>query len=290
MSSIKSGLYELFVYQNKVRILSFLGKTKIILYDDIDSISYLYSVGGKKGYICFENIYHEKTMFWFSKKNNPEIKRVIEKLQELRPDLKIAKLDPQQGNNVQEYKKPKKKKWIIAIFAIFVLIGIGGRNNDNSESAVNSDKYQTEQDDKSNELTTTETTEVAEETNTFYVGDAFESDIYTIMFIDSGEYTTDNQFMQPESGNKYVYAEFSITNNDDIDRSIGAYSFDCYADDVSCSSHFFSDNDLTVAASLSPGRNTKGRVYYEVPQNSESIEIEFETSFWTQNKIYFIID
>lgn len=125
----------------------------------------------------------------------------------------------------------------------------------------------------------------------YEVGDVFESDTVKIMFIDSGDYPVDNQYLQPASGNKYIFTEFSIYNTGDNDLSIGSAAFSCYADDTDCKQATLvsSDDELIIVTSLSPGRNTKGKIFYEVPIDAESIEIEFETSLWTQDKIYFIV-
>ena len=128
------------------------------------------------------------------------------------------------------------------------------------------------------------------EVSEYNVGDVFESNEIKIMFIDSGDYSTDNEFLQPASGNKYIYAEFSVYNIGESDYSVGSVSFDCYADDTLCSQSILTvDDAMSSIATLSPDRNIKGKIYYEVPKDSNKIEIEFETDFLSQDKVYFII-
>ncbi|MBS6955917.1 MAG: DUF4352 domain-containing protein [Enterocloster asparagiformis] len=132
----------------------------------------------------------------------------------------------------------------------------------------------------------TDSSEVSE----YNVGDVFESNEIKIMFIDSGDYSTDNEFLQPASGNKYIYAEFSVYNIGESDYSVGSVSFDCYADDTLCSQAILTaDDTMSSIATLSPNRNIKGKIYYEVPKDSNKIEIEFETDFLSQDKVYFIV-
>ena len=124
----------------------------------------------------------------------------------------------------------------------------------------------------------------------YNVGDVFESNEIKIMFIDSGDYSTDNEFLQPAAGNKYIYAEFSVYNIGESDYSVGSVSFDCYADDTLCSQSILTvDDAMSSIATLSPDRNIKGKIYYEVPKDSNKIEIEFETDFLSQDKVYFIV-
>lgn len=41
---------------------------------------------------------------------------------------------------------------------------------------------------------------------------------------------------------------------------------------------------------LSSGRKTEGYIYFTVPTNAEEIEIEYETSFWTDKKAIFVVE
>ncbi len=51
----------------------------------------------------------------------------------------------------------------------------------------------------------------------------------------------------------------------------------------------YTGDDILSFGSLSSGRKISGYVYYEVPVNATSIEVEYETSFWTNKKAYFIV-
>lgn len=130
---------------------------------------------------------------------------------------------------------------------------------------------------------------VKEEKTTFVVKETFTSDDVVINFISAGDYDTDNEFMQPADGNKYVYAEFEITNPSDYDLSIGSWSFACYADDYACEEAYFDDDDLTAYDSISPGKKINGKIYYEVPEDSNSIILEYEADIWEEKKITFVI-
>lgn len=126
--------------------------------------------------------------------------------------------------------------------------------------------------------------------NTIYtVGEVFENDSVKIMFIDCGDYSTDNMFMQPDTGNKYIFAEFSISNVGDADLSVGATYFTCYADDTKVEqSYVASGNDaLESIATLSPDKIAKGKVIFEVPESCEKIELEYELDFMSGKKAYF---
>lgn len=139
------------------------------------------------------------------------------------------------------------------------------------------------------ESTTTKKEEQVEEKTSFKAGESYEDEDIIISFLDAGEYESDNEFLQPEDGNKYVFAEFEIQNLDDTDLGIGSWSFSCYADDYACDEVFFDDNSLSAFDSISAGKKIKGKIYYEVPEDSEKINLEYEADYWTSKKINFII-
>ncbi len=119
----------------------------------------------------------------------------------------------------------------------------------------------------------------------FHVGDIVETKIWRISYLKASEYVSDNMFIQPAEGNKFIYIELEFENISDSDRSISFYSFECYADGANCAACYMMDDALS--ATLSAGRKAKGTVAFEVPKNASVIEIEYEDNFWTDSKIIF---
>lgn len=140
---------------------------------------------------------------------------------------------------------------------------------------------------KSDSVENTEVNE-SQEDAVFSVGDVYESDDVKIMYMSCGDYTVENEYSQPETGNKYIFVEFSITNNGDSDYDAGYAKFTCYADDTECSQPLISgEGEMKIITSLSPGKNMKGKIFYEVPIDAQNVEIEYETDVLTGEKIYF---
>lgn len=83
---------------------------------------------------------------------------------------------------------------------------------------------------------------------------------------------------------KYIVIEVTFTNNAKTDRYVSSIDFQCYADDSICDEKYGLDSDSFIGTSLSSGRKTSGRIYYEVPEDAQSIELEYETDFWTDHK------
>lgn len=46
---------------------------------------------------------------------------------------------------------------------------------------------------------------------------------------------------------------------------------------------------MDLDATLSSGKQTKGSVFFEVPEDAENIVLEYETNFWTEDKIIFVV-
>lgn len=119
------------------------------------------------------------------------------------------------------------------------------------------------------------------------VGDVWQNKYVSVSFDECGEYVSDNQFIQPADGNKYIYATFTFENVGSSDTTITCWDFDCYADGYACEATYGAD-DAGFSQTLSVGRKIAGTVYFEVPENATEIEIEFSPNFWTSEKVVFL--
>lgn len=124
--------------------------------------------------------------------------------------------------------------------------------------------------------------------NAYHVGDIIETKKARISYLNAAEYSSDNMFVTPKDGYKYIYIELEVENISDSDQSISYFSFECYADGKSCDGFYGMDDALS--ATLSAGRKAKGTVAFEVPREAQTIEIEYEDNFWTENKIIFLYE
>ncbi|MBR3145145.1 MAG: DUF4352 domain-containing protein [Clostridia bacterium] len=121
------------------------------------------------------------------------------------------------------------------------------------------------------------------------VGETLNANELKITYDSAEKWSSSNEFIQPGDGKQFIRLHFSIENNTGSDQYIGLGDFECYADGSKCESSYFGD-DMLSFDSLSSGRKIAGYVYYEVPVNASEIEIEYETSFWTDKKAYFIVN
>lgn len=178
-------------------------------------------------------------------------------------------------------------KKILKFFAIFLClfvalaIGCGSSSDESTPSKVGEVETSKVTEEKAEEET------VVEVKSEYHVGDILSDGDLHIVYVASGEYQEDNEFMQPQEGNKFIFFSLAFENKGSSDHSISSFSFECYADGYNVEEHY-TDNDLS--ATLSPGRTTEGLLVYEVPVDSKNIEIEYEANFFTNEKIKFVYD
>ena len=171
----------------------------------------------------------------------------------------------------------------MVILGVSILDSIGNSSSDTPKkvSTTNSSDTSSDSTDEKDDANNEETT------NEFKVGDVVETDTLRISFLSVKDYKSDNEFTQPKKGNKFIKAQFEFENTGDSDEYISSYDFKAYADSYAIDQTYFSEDSLD--ATLSKGKKTKGSVYFEVPKDTKEMTIEYETNFWTESKIIFIV-
>ena len=119
----------------------------------------------------------------------------------------------------------------------------------------------------------------------YKVGDIVQSSKLKISYLACEDYKSDNMFIQPAKGYKYITCTFEFENVGKNDEYISSGEFDCYADGISCNSIYIRDDNLS--ATLSAGRKTKGTVTFEVPTNASVVEVDYLSNYWTSNRVVF---
>lgn len=124
--------------------------------------------------------------------------------------------------------------------------------------------------------------------NELTVGSSFEKNGLKITVNDAnlGYQGYDNEYglYDLPAGMRYIMVSFTFENNGSDDAYVSIYDFNCYADNTSCEQAYFSDGSDFMNTNLSSGRNISFQTYYKVPDNAATIELEYETDFWTGEK------
>ena len=155
----------------------------------------------------------------------------------------------------------------IAVFSLCALSGCFlPKNADNSAQEESSDN----------------TTETAK----FSIGETFLGDGLNITLQNVEDWNSDNRFMTPKDGYKFIRTYFILENTGNSSILLRPYDFDCYADNSKMERASFSDNAMK-STNISEGRELQGYIYYEVPVNCQSIEIEYSSVWWDTEKVIF---
>lgn len=168
---------------------------------------------------------------------------------------------------------------LVLVVFMFFMFAVGSGSSDSSAKKVgtvdgdNSNNQKQEQEEK------------VELKDIYAVGDILSAKGMKVILTKTGEYKSTNQFSQPQSGNKFIFFEFYAENESQSDVSIGIFDFECYADGYAVEQYYGGEDSLS--ASLSKGRYTTGKVYFEVPKDSKEIELEYETNWLSDTKVKF---
>ena len=185
----------------------------------------------------------------------------------------------------------KKSKFLAIIAAAGVFMSFALGSGSSGSSTTSTSEKVGEVDTSQTENVTTTATETKEEKfenkPEIRVGDYCMDGKLKIVFVKSGEYVEENQFNQPKDGYKYVYIDLYAENTGDKDASISAFNFDCYADGYAVDQNFVGD---LFSATLSAGRNTSGKVIFEVPSDAKEIEFEYNMNIFTSDHVKFIYE
>lgn len=194
-------------------------------------------------------------------------------------------------------KKPLLKRWWFWVLLVIVLVIAFPSGDDDvveQDNVVASSAYETEgaslKETAGSENKAVAADEPVEPAKTVYcVGDILQDGDMTIAFVSSGEYVEESEYSQPEEGYKYIFLEFALENtSDEDDHGISFYDFTCYADGYAAEMYYSASENLS--ATLSAGRGTTGCVYFIIPEDAIDIEVEYETNFFTEEKITFIYE
>lgn len=163
---------------------------------------------------------------------------------------------------------------LIFLFAFIGMMGGSGSKDKNLQ--------------KVGEAESGDSTETEEPSNVFQVGDLVETDNFRITYESASEYEPDNEFLQAKDGYTYWEFKFKFENISDTDQTVSTLmDWECYADNSKVDQSWIeADNGLD--ATLSAGREAEGAVYFEVPTDAESIELEYDINFWQSDKIIFV--
>lgn len=179
----------------------------------------------------------------------------------------------------------------IVIFAIVILF-VNGVSDSNKESTGKQTSVSATAESSAavSEITPESKVEEAEVPSGTVIspGYTFDADGLQVTIndfdLDYTDYEDEYGWNSPADGTKYIMIDVSYQNNSKDDKYVSIYDFQCYADNTDCEQNYSVVDSSSLNANLSSGRNTSYKIAFVVPQDAQSIELEYETSIWTGHK------
>lgn len=212
---------------------------------------------------------------------------------------KSAKVCPQCGG--KNTKPLFARPWFIILAVLVILAVIGSAGSRNSTHKKVASVEQTQSTPYSNLLSpssevknenvsdkSSDAPSTSDEKDAYQVGDIIQDGNVRIVYVSSGVYQEDNEFLAPKDGNHYIFLEFAFINEGKTDTSVNFYSFDAYADGYNAEMYYGAGESLS--ASLSAGRSTVGRIYFEIPDDATEVEVEYSPLSLRREKIKFLYE
>lgn len=205
--------------------------------------------------------------------------------------------------------KKGKGKWIvIVVIAVFIIAAASNSGNDDTKDeskkvgSVTESSGSTSKDKKKNKSSSKDKNSNKKKSNKssknngktddnrFHPGDVVEFGDFEIAYMGAEKYKSNNQFIQPKDGYKYVKFYFTFKNTGNSDSYPG--SFGCYVNNKKYDQEYLDGSDESfLLQEVSWGREISGSITYEVPKEAKmkDIELEYENnSIWSNKKIIFL--
>ena len=145
------------------------------------------------------------------------------------------------------------------------------------ESNADTEKdSETEQAEKQEKKKTTSTVkkDTSPKTITAKVGGGITYGKAKVSFANCYEYTDYDEWTAPKAGYKVVVFEFEVENGNSSNFNFGSYGFEGYADNVKVEPYYYMDSDIEL--NLAPGRTGTGTIAFEVPEDAQSIQADYD--------------
>lgn len=146
-------------------------------------------------------------------------------------------------------------------------------NADNTDTEKDSETEQKEKQEKK-KTTSTAKKDTSPKTITAKVGGGITYGKAKVSFTNCYEYTDYDEWSAPKAGYKVVVFEFEVENGNSSNFDFASYGFEGYADNVKVDPYYYMDSDIEL--NLAPGRTGTGTVAFEVPEDAQSIQADYD--------------
>lgn len=145
-------------------------------------------------------------------------------------------------------------------------------NADNTDTEKDGETEQKEKQEKK-KTTSTAKKDTSPKTITAKVGGGITYGKAKVSFTNCYEYTDYDEWSAPKAGYKVVVFEFEVENGNSSNFDFASYGFEGYADNVKVDPYYM---DSDIALDLASGRTGTGTVAFEVPEDAQSIQADYD--------------
>ena len=179
------------------------------------------------------------------------------------------------------HKKGNGKMALEILFLCLVIVvsvvgAVSLISSDSSEAPDNT-SYTAEKPDDSSSCTGS-----IENPGILTIGSTLSADGLNITLEKAEDWNSNNLFIQPENGKKFIRVYFTLENTNNSSRFLGSYDFSCYADNAKAKDRSIYGNDvLSLGTEISKGRALQGYItpkFHLVPPGERENVPLFEKS------------
>ena len=125
----------------------------------------------------------------------------------------------------------------------------------------------------------------------FSINETFENEYVTINMTEIDEDFKDyEEYASIKDGYKVLMVKIEASNVGESDEYVSSYEFNCYADDVSMEEFYgFNNNYESLSSTMSAGKSAFGYLFYEIPEDYNTVYLEYDPSWIDSNNITFNI-
>jgi len=128
--------------------------------------------------------------------------------------------------------------------------------------------------------------QTSQQTQTFKVGERVKLGNYYLTVNGFEDYVEENEYMQPDEGNKFLAVDVTIENGGTESASYNALDFE-----IQDSESYTYDTSMATKApdlgsgDLQEGRKIRGWVTFEVPTTATGLELIYQPSLWDTGQV-----
>lgn len=170
------------------------------------------------------------------------------------------------------------KKSLVVFIAILCLVSILSACTGDTSPSVDSDLVSQD----SNVI----------EKDSYGVGETATTKNYKITAESLNYITSDNQFIQPAEGKKFIEAVLLIENISDAELNISSLiNFDAYLDDLAIDMDLMGQTvskNQTMDGTIASGKKLRGSLCYQVPENWSELEINVNLNLFSDKEVVLL--